>query len=100
MDAGKAGDFIGAAFRDDAGGFFTPKTGEAKIGVFAKPAKLADDQVQVARFMNMLNRYFGKDVYKDSASHAMRYLTGFPRSLAAIVFVRTRPSVRKNFRRL
>ncbi len=74
--AGKAGDFIGATFKDDAGGFFTSKTGEAKIGVFAKPAKLADDQVQVARFMNMLNRYFGKDVYKDDASHAMRYLTG------------------------
>jgi hypothetical protein len=75
-DAGKAGDFIGVTFKDEAGGFFTSKTSEAKVGVFAKPAKLADDQIQVARFMNMLNRYFGKDVYKDYASHAMRYLTG------------------------
>jgi uncharacterized protein YyaL (SSP411 family) len=42
--------------------------------VFARPAKLLDDQVQVARFMNMLNRYFGNDAYREQASHAMRYL--------------------------
>ena len=28
--------------------------------------------------MNLLNRYFGNEVYKDYASHAMRYLTGVP----------------------
>jgi uncharacterized protein YyaL (SSP411 family) len=44
--------------------------------VFAKPAKLMDDQIQVARFMNLLNRYFGNDSYREQASHAMRYLTG------------------------
>jgi len=74
-EAGKAGDFIGAAFKDDAGGFFTSKTTEANVGVFAKPAKLNDDQIEVVRLMNMLNRYFGNDVYKDYASHAMKYLT-------------------------
>jgi uncharacterized protein YyaL (SSP411 family) len=74
--AGKAGDFIGATFRDDAGGFFTSKTSEATVGVFAKPAKLTDDQTQVARFMNLLDRYYGNDVYRDHAAHAMRYLTG------------------------
>ena len=74
-DAGKAGDFIGVTFKDDAGGFFTSKTTEANVGVFAKPAKLTDDQTQVVRFMNMLNRYYGKDVYKDYAVHAMKYLT-------------------------
>jgi uncharacterized protein len=73
--AANAGDFIGATFRDDAGGFFSSQTGEAKVGVFAKPPKHADDEVQVARFMNLLNRYLGQDVYKDHASHAMRYLT-------------------------
>ena len=42
--------------------------------MLAKPAKLIDDQVQVARFMNLLNRYFGNDGYREQASHAMRYL--------------------------
>ena len=81
--AGKAGDFIAATFKDDAGGgFFTSKTSEAKVGVFAKPAKLIDDQIQVARLMNMLNRYFGNDVYKDNAAHAMRYLTSISADMA------------------
>jgi uncharacterized protein YyaL (SSP411 family) len=74
--AAKSGDFIAASFRDEAGGFFTSKTAEAKTGVFAKPAKLIDDQIQVARFMNLLGRYFGGDKYKEQATHAMRYLSG------------------------
>jgi uncharacterized protein YyaL (SSP411 family) len=74
--AAQAGDFIGANFKDEAGGFVSSKTSEGKVGVFAKPPKHADDQIQVARFMNLLNRYFGDDVYKDHAAHAMRYLTG------------------------
>jgi uncharacterized protein YyaL (SSP411 family) len=71
--AASAGDFI-TLFRDETGGFFTARKSEAKTGVFARPAKLLDDQVQVARFMNMLNRYFGNDAYREQASHAMRYL--------------------------
>jgi uncharacterized protein YyaL (SSP411 family) len=71
--AAKAGDFV-ASFRDDAGGFITSKTAEGKTGVLAKPAKLTDDQVQVARFMNLLNRYFGSEAYREQAIHAMRYL--------------------------
>ena len=73
--AAKAGDFV-ATFEDEAGGFLTSKTSEAKIGVLAKPAKLIDDQIQVARFMNLLNRYFGNEGYREHASHAMRYLIG------------------------
>jgi uncharacterized protein YyaL (SSP411 family) len=75
--AAKAGDFIGATFKDGAGGFVSSKTSEGKVGVFAKPPKHSGDQIQVARFMNLLDRYFGNDVYKDHASHAMRYLTSF-----------------------
>jgi uncharacterized protein YyaL (SSP411 family) len=80
--AGKAGDFIGATFKDEAGGFFSSRTSEGKVGVFAKPPKHSDDQIQVARFMNLLNRYFGNDLYKDYASHAMRYLTGASAEMA------------------
>lgn len=73
--AARAGDFI-ATFRDEAGGFFTAAKPEASTGVFARPAKLVEDQVQVARFLNLLNRYFGNEVYREQASHAMRYLAG------------------------
>jgi uncharacterized protein YyaL (SSP411 family) len=52
----------------------TSKTSEGKTGVFAKPARLMDDQVQVARFMNLLDRYYGNASYREQASHAMRYL--------------------------
>jgi len=86
--AAKAGDVV-AAFRDEAGGFFTSMTSEAKTGVFAKPAKLIDDQVQVVRFTNLLNRYFGDDTYREQASHAMRYLAGasaeMPRPLPGVL---------------
>ncbi|WP_420965601.1 thioredoxin domain-containing protein [Bradyrhizobium sp. B120] len=69
----RAGDFA-ATFRDEAGGFLTSKTSEGQAGVFARPAKLIDDQIQVARFMNMLNRYVGTDGTRELAAHAMRYL--------------------------
>jgi uncharacterized protein YyaL (SSP411 family) len=79
--AAKAGDFV-ATFRDEAGGFLTSKTPEGKTGVFAKPAKLIDDQVQVARFMNLLNRYYGNEGYREQASHAMRYLSSASAEMA------------------
>ncbi|MGY3488651.1 uncharacterized protein YyaL (SSP411 family) [Bradyrhizobium sp. USDA 4011] len=69
----RAGDFA-ATFRHEAGGFLTSKTPEGEAGVFARPAKLIDDQIQVARFMNMLNRYTGTDGTREQAAHAMRYL--------------------------
>jgi len=88
-EAAKAGDFVGSTFKDAAGGFLTSKTSEAKAGVFAKPAKLMDDQIEVARFMNLLNRYFGSDSYRQLASHAMRYLTSasadMPRPLPGVL---------------
>jgi uncharacterized protein YyaL (SSP411 family) len=73
--AARAGDFVATTFKDETGGFLTSKTSEAKTGVFARPARLVDDQIQVARFMNLLDRYFGNGLYREQASHAMRYLT-------------------------
>jgi uncharacterized protein YyaL (SSP411 family) len=86
--AARAGDFIAATFRDEAGGFFTSKTAEAKIGVFVKPAKLNDDQIQLARFMNLLGRYFGSGTFREQAEHAMRYLTS-----ASAEMIRPMPGV-------
>ncbi|MBR0751467.1 thioredoxin domain-containing protein [Bradyrhizobium jicamae] len=86
--AARAGDVV-VTFRDEAGGFFTSKTSEGKSGVFAKPAKLIDDQVQVARVMNLLNRYFGNEAYREQAAHAMRYLSAasadMPRPLPGVL---------------
>jgi uncharacterized protein len=79
--AAQCGDFV-ASFTDEAGGFFTSKTSEARAGIFAKPAKLIDDQIQVARFMNMLNRYIGKDAYREQALHAMRYISSASAAMA------------------
>jgi uncharacterized protein YyaL (SSP411 family) len=87
--AARAGDYVGTTFKDTAGGFLTSKTPEAKSGVFAKPAKLVDDQIQVARFMNLLDRYFVSESYRELASHAMRYLTSasadMPRPLPGVL---------------
>jgi len=74
--AAAAGDYIGAAFKDPAGGMLSTKTSEADVGVFATPAKQLDDQVGVARFMNLLNRYTGNAGYGAIAVHAMRYAVG------------------------
>jgi uncharacterized protein len=71
--AAAAGDFIGANFREASGGFLATKTTEAKVGVFSTAAKQFDDQVGVARFMNVLFRYTGNAAYEEFAGHAMRY---------------------------
>ncbi len=86
--AASAGDFAGTTFKDSAGGYFTSKTSEGKTGVFAKPAKLLEEQTQIVRFMNLLDRYYGNDVYRDYASHGMRYLAG-----AAADLIRPLPGV-------
>jgi uncharacterized protein YyaL (SSP411 family) len=76
-----AGDYAGAAFKDPAGGFLSTKTSEADAGVFAAPAKQLDDQVAVARLMNLLNRYTGNSLYRGFAVHAMRYAVGASKDL-------------------
>jgi uncharacterized protein YyaL (SSP411 family) len=86
--AARAGDFVASTFRDEAGGFFTSKTAEAKMGVLAKPVKQIDDQIQVARLMNLLHRYFGSEAYREQAMHAMRYL-----SSACVEMIRPLPGV-------
>jgi uncharacterized protein len=74
--AAAAGDYVGAAFKDPAGGFLSTKTSETDAGVFATSAKQLDDQVGVARFVNLLNRYTGNPLYRGLAVHAMRYAVG------------------------
>lgn len=74
--AAAAGDYVGTAFKDPAGGFLSTKTSETDAGVFATSAKQLDDQVAVAHFTNLLNRYTGNSLYRGLAVHAMRYAIG------------------------
>ncbi len=71
-----AGLFIGANFKNPAGGFLPTRSAEASVGVFKRSAEQIDDQTQVARFMNLLNRYAGDPLFADLAAHAMRYAVG------------------------
>jgi uncharacterized protein len=68
-----AGNYVGGAFKDPAGGFLSTQTSEAGVGVFTTSAKQLDEQVSVARFMNLLNRYTGNSLYRGFAVHVMRY---------------------------
>ncbi len=71
-----AGLFIGTNFKNPAGGFLPTRSAEASVGVFKRSAEQIDDQTQVARFMNLLNRYAGDPLFADLAAHAMRYAVG------------------------
>lgn len=70
-----AGAFIARTFRDNEAGYVTSKTSLAKTGVFAKPVRQIEENIQLARFANALHRYTGKDGHRDMAVHAMKYLT-------------------------
>jgi uncharacterized protein YyaL (SSP411 family) len=72
--ADRAGTFIEARFKDEAGGFVTTATPAAATGVFLKETKLLDEQVAATRFANALNRYLGKAEYRALAEHGARYL--------------------------
>lgn len=73
--ADKAGAFMSEAFREEKAGYVTSKSKLANAGVFAKPIRQVEENIQLARFANALHRYTGKDVHRDMAVHAMKYLT-------------------------
>ncbi len=69
----EAGGFIAAKFKDTSGGLLTSVQSEANTGVFTKPAKIPEEQIQTARFANLLHRYSGAQEFRDLAEHAARY---------------------------
>jgi len=72
--ADRAGEFIAARFKDDAGGFRTTLAPEAATGAFLKMSKPLDEQVAATRLANRLYRYLGKDSHRVLAEHGARYL--------------------------
>jgi uncharacterized protein YyaL (SSP411 family) len=72
--ADRAGEFIAARFKDEAGGFRTTLAPEAATGAFLKTSKPLDEQVAATRLANRLYRYLGKESYHALAEHGARYL--------------------------
>ena len=62
-------------FRSPAAGFLTSK---APTDPAYAPRPERDENIMAARFLNLLAAYTGKQAYRDSASHAMRYLATPP----------------------
>lgn len=81
--------FIAANFKHDSG-FKTTRTAPAPTGVFQEPVRQIDENLNLARFANLLSRYTGKSAYRDIAEHALKYLgspaiAGSNRFLAALL---------------
>ena len=73
--ADAAGVVISGQFQHDGAGFVTSKSTAAKVGVFTKPVRQIEENIQLARFANQLHRYTGKAQHREMAVWAMRYLT-------------------------
>ncbi len=65
--------FIAANFQHDSG-FKTTRARPAGAGVFQEPLRHIDENLNLARFANLLSRYTGKSTYRDIAEHALKYL--------------------------
>lgn len=61
-------------FRDSDGGFWSAKVPEGTDGVFSKPYRNLDEQVQAARFAIRVWRYLGDTRAKELAEHAVKFL--------------------------
>jgi hypothetical protein len=67
--------FIGKTFQDKmSAGFMTALVSSEAQGVFRKPVKQIEENVQLVRWANLLYHYTGKTRYRDMADHAMKYL--------------------------
>jgi uncharacterized protein YyaL (SSP411 family) len=69
--AEEAAVFIGSRFRADGVPGFVTSVASSRL---LAPQPQRDENVMVARFMNLLSRYTGKASHRALAEHAMRYL--------------------------
>ena len=72
--AAQAGSFIDNHLKHQKAGYITAKVSAAKVGVFAKPVRQIEENMQLARFANLLYRYHGDKKYQLMSQHVMRYL--------------------------
>ncbi len=73
--AQQVGRFIDKHFKHESAGYDTAKSSAANVGVFSKSVRQLEENMQLARFANLLYRYHGDKKYLAMAEHVMRYLT-------------------------
>lgn len=64
-----AANFIQRNFQAQGGGYFTTRS-EGLLG----PVRVLEDNIAMARFLNLLGQYVGDPSYSDGARHAMSWL--------------------------
>jgi uncharacterized protein len=67
-------DFLERRLRDPRGGYIAAPPPAHAMGVFRDPARTVEQNAQVARLANMLNRYTADRRYARDARHAMRFV--------------------------
>ncbi|MDR3418642.1 MAG: DUF255 domain-containing protein [Nevskia sp.] len=67
-------EFIDHHFRDGDGGFDTAAAPPKAQGVFSRPVRLYEENVQVTRFANLAFRYSGDPRWRALAEQGMHYL--------------------------
>jgi uncharacterized protein len=69
--ANDSADFLMANFRSTVAGYVTTKTSTDQAYT---PRQERDENILIARFLNLLAAYSGNKSYREGADHAMRYL--------------------------
>ena len=72
--AGAVADFIEETFRDRRAGYVSTKKPLVKAAAFKEPHLSVEENIEVARFANLLSHTYGDLRYRDMAIHAMRFL--------------------------
>jgi uncharacterized protein len=74
LRARAAATFIATQLRDRRGGFVSAPAPAGATGVFRDPPRSIEQNAEVVRFANLLNRYTGDTHDRELALHAMQYL--------------------------
>jgi uncharacterized protein YyaL (SSP411 family) len=71
IDAGRA---IANQFADEKGGYVAQWPMVGARGVMAKPAKQIDENVAATRFLNLLHRHTGEEVFREASKTGLAWL--------------------------
>lgn len=69
-----AANFIITQYQADGAGFAAYAKPASEASVFQERARVVDENIEVARFLNLAFRYTGDTAFRDATQHAMRYL--------------------------
>jgi len=74
--AARTADFIAENFRDTAAGFATTHEPPAAAAAFSQPFVNIEENIELARFANLLSHTSGAERFASMAQDAMKFLTG------------------------